>query len=216
MNCPGGTWWQSKRLLGRRAQAGSSRVKERRRTALPRGSALRVYSSRGSFRVVSGQLFWLRVLPGCPCIPHLRWIPAGRLLGGAKRGRSRPTSQNPLRWTPSWLRDGLACCTTFLSRTSCCETVQASGYPPVWARWEDFRQWCPDRITRHFSRTGLLKGRRNWTTLGREVGLRGMLFFKDRRSQMVFVCWRKDWRGESYWCVEYWERKVGPNQYVWL
>ena len=38
-----------------------------------------------------------------------------------------------------------------------------------------------------FPGTGLLKGRRNWTTLGREGGLRGLLFFKDRRSKMVFV-----------------------------
>ena len=35
-----------------------------------------------SFRVVSGQSFWLMVLPGGACITQPRWIPVRRILGG--------------------------------------------------------------------------------------------------------------------------------------
>ena len=44
-------------LLGRGARVESSRVREHRRTALPRGSQARFYGDGASFRVVFGQSF---------------------------------------------------------------------------------------------------------------------------------------------------------------
>ena len=63
-------------------RAESRRVREPRRTALPRGSQSRVLWPWVSLRVVSGQTFGLRVLPGGVCIAQPRWIPARRILGG--------------------------------------------------------------------------------------------------------------------------------------
>ena len=45
----------------------SGRVSERRSTALPRATSLGFCGDGVSFRVVSGQMFWLGVLPGGTC-----------------------------------------------------------------------------------------------------------------------------------------------------
>ena len=57
-------------LLGRAAQVERSRVREPRRTALPRGSRLQVYGSGVSFQVVSGQ---------SSCLAHI-WSDLGSFL----------------------------------------------------------------------------------------------------------------------------------------
>ena len=68
-------------LLGRGAQTQSSRVREPRRTALPRGLQSRVYGDGISCRVVFGQSFWLSVLPGGAHLFQPRWMSV-RILGG--------------------------------------------------------------------------------------------------------------------------------------
>lgn len=68
-------------LLGKGTQAESSRVREPRRTALPRGLQSRVYGDGISCRVVFSQSFWLRVLPGGAHLVQPRWMPV-RILGG--------------------------------------------------------------------------------------------------------------------------------------
>ena len=69
-------------LLGKGTQVESSRVRELRRTALPRGSQSPVLWWWVSFRVVFSQSFWLRVLPGGACLVQPRWMPERRILGG--------------------------------------------------------------------------------------------------------------------------------------
>ena len=69
-------------LLGRGTWAKSSRVREPRRTALPRGSQARVLWWLGLVWVVFSQAFWLRVLPGGACFVQPRWMPERRILGG--------------------------------------------------------------------------------------------------------------------------------------
>ena len=58
------TCWQSKRLYCEGAPGQRARGREPSRTALPCGFSLGFYGSWVSFQVVSGQSFWLRVLPG--------------------------------------------------------------------------------------------------------------------------------------------------------
>ena len=69
-------------LLGRGARVESSRVREPRRTALHVALSLGFYGDGVTFRVVSGQPLWPRVLPGGACKAQPRWIPARRILGG--------------------------------------------------------------------------------------------------------------------------------------
>ena len=71
-------------LLGKGTRVESSRVRETRRTALPRGSQSPVLWWWISFRVVLSQSFWCRVLPGGACLVQPRWMPERRVLGGGR------------------------------------------------------------------------------------------------------------------------------------
>ena len=71
-------------LLGKGTGVESSRVRESRRTALPRGLQFGFYGDGISFPVVFSQSFGLRVLPGGANITQPRWIPARRILGGGR------------------------------------------------------------------------------------------------------------------------------------
>ena len=55
--------WQSKRLY-REGALERSRVREPKKTALPCGSQSRFYGNQVSVWFLSGQLLWLRVIPG--------------------------------------------------------------------------------------------------------------------------------------------------------
>ena len=70
-------------LLGRGTQVENSRIREPRRTALPRGS-LGFYGDGISFWVVFSQSFSLRVLPGGTCLVQPIWMPARRILEGVQ------------------------------------------------------------------------------------------------------------------------------------
>ena len=70
---------KQKILLEKGALAESSRVREPRRTALPRARSLGFYGDGISFLVVFGQSSWFRVLPGGAHIAQ----PARRILGGS-------------------------------------------------------------------------------------------------------------------------------------
>ena len=71
-------------LLGKGTRVESSRVREPRRTALPRGLQSVFYGDGISFRVVFSQSFWLRVLPGGALLVQPRWIFQKRILGGGQ------------------------------------------------------------------------------------------------------------------------------------
>ena len=111
-------------------QAESSRVRERRRTALPRGSQSRFYGDGISFRVVFSQSFWLRVLPGGACLVQPRWMLERRILGG---GRTCGVSFWPFLSFPHWWR---LISTIFLTRTSSRKTTYASSYYGDWPGWK--------------------------------------------------------------------------------
>ena len=88
MNCPRRhACWQNKRLYwegmpGRRAGGW-----ENPGGPLCHGAcSLRHYGDGISFQVVSGQSFWLSVLPGGTCIAQPRWMPVRRILGDGKTG----------------------------------------------------------------------------------------------------------------------------------
>ena len=66
-------------FIGKGRPGGEQRGKGTRRTVLP---CSRFYSVGVSFLAVSGQSFWLRVLPGGMFITQPRWMPARRILGG--------------------------------------------------------------------------------------------------------------------------------------
>ena len=91
--------------------------------------SLRLYSGGNSFQVVSGQSFWLMVLPGGACIAQSRGMPARRILGG---GRTRSVSfwpfPNSCGWW--WLFSYV-----FLTRTSCCKITHANCYYGAWPVW---------------------------------------------------------------------------------
>ena len=78
--------------------AESSRIREPRRTALPRGSQPQVLWEGCLWPIIlhGPYLVWLRVLPGGLCLPQPRWIPAPRSLGGW----SSPPSYWPLPNSP--------------------------------------------------------------------------------------------------------------------
>ena len=108
-------------LLGRGAQAESSRVREPRRTALPLVSSLQFYGDGISFWVVFGKSLWFRVLPGGAHIAQPRWMPARRILEGSWTcDVTFLTFLNSSRWW--WLISF-----TFPTRTSCCKTTRANG-----------------------------------------------------------------------------------------
>ena len=115
--------WQSKRFYWERSTwAESSRVREPRRTALPRGSQSRVLWDEMSFQVVFGQSLWLRVLPGGARTAQPIWMPAREILGsGRTRGVPFWPFPNASGWW--WLISSV-----FLIRTSCPKTTHANGY----------------------------------------------------------------------------------------
>ena len=83
MSCPRRRMcWQSKRLYWEEAARWRA-ARGPKRTAFSRGSQSWGVCGNGvSFWVVSGQSFWLRVLPDGARVAHPRWIPARRILGG--------------------------------------------------------------------------------------------------------------------------------------
>ena len=114
-------------LLGKSAQVESSRVREPRRTALPRG--LRFYGDGISFWVVFSQSYWLRVHPGGAGLVQPRWMPARRILGG---GRTWGVFFQPFLNSSGWW---WLISSVFLTRTSCCKTTHANGYYGAWPGW---------------------------------------------------------------------------------
>ena len=109
-------------LLGKGTRVESSRVREPRRTALPGGSQSRVLWDEMSFRVVFGQSFWLRVLPGGARTAQPIWMPAREILGsGRTRGVPFWPFPNASGWW--WLISSV-----FLIRTSCPKTTHANDY----------------------------------------------------------------------------------------
>ena len=86
--------------------------------------SLKSYDDGVSFWVVSGQLFWLGVLPGGASIVQLRWTKARRILGGVSFWSFLNSSGS---W---WLVSSM-----FLIRTSCCKITHANGDHGSWPRW---------------------------------------------------------------------------------
>ena len=79
--------------------------------------SLGFYGDGVSFQVVSGQSFWLRVLPGGAHLVQPRWMPARRILGGGRTcGVSFWPFLNSSGWW--WLISSM-----FLTRTSCHKTL---------------------------------------------------------------------------------------------
>ena len=105
----------------------SRRVREPRRTAQPCGSQF--YGDGIHFRVVSGQSFWLRVLPGGARIAQSRWLPARRILGG---GRTRCISLWPFLNSSGWW---WLVSTVFLTRTSYHKIIHTDGYYGACPEW---------------------------------------------------------------------------------
>ena len=119
MNCPRRpTCWQSKRFYWERAP-GWRAVGKGARTALSHG--LQFYGDGISFRVVFGQSFWLRVLPGGTLLVQPRWI-LERILGG---GQTCGVSFWPFPNSSGWWR---RISPLFLTRTSCRKTAHANSY----------------------------------------------------------------------------------------
>ena len=125
MNCPRRhTCWQNKRLYcegvpGQRAGGWGN----------PGGllchvaCSLRYYGDGISFQVVSGQSFWLSVLPGGTWIAQPRWMPVRRILGG---GWTHGVSFWPFPKSSCWW---------LLTRTSCGKITCANGYYGAWPGW---------------------------------------------------------------------------------
>ena len=116
-------------LLGKDTRVESSRVREPRRIALPRGSKSRFYGDGISFRGVFSQSFWLRVLPGGARLVQPRWMPERRILGG---GRTWGVFFQPFLNSSGWW---WLISSVFLTRTSCCKTTHANSYYGAWPGW---------------------------------------------------------------------------------
>ena len=109
-------------LLGRGARVESSRVREPKGTAWPRGSQSRVLCDGIRFRVVFSQSFWVRVLPGGASLVQPRWRPARGIRGGGRTyGVSFRLFLNSSTWW--WL-----ICSLFFTRISCPKATHANGY----------------------------------------------------------------------------------------
>ena len=115
-------------LLGKGTWVESSRAREPRRTALPRGLSVGFYGDGISFRVVLSQSFWLRVLRGGACLVLPRWMPE-RILGG---GRTCGVSFWPFLNSSGWWRPVSS---VFLTGTSCRKTTHANSYYGTWPGW---------------------------------------------------------------------------------
>ena len=91
--------------------------------------SLGFYGDGISFRVVFGQSFWLRVLPGGAHIAQPRWMSERRILGGGRTcGISFWPFPNSSSWW--WLISSM-----FLTRTSCRKTTHTNGYYSAWPGW---------------------------------------------------------------------------------
>ena len=129
--------WQSKRFYWERVP-GLRAVGKRNPGALlchvPRSFGF--YGDGVSFQVVSGQSFWLRVLPGGAHLVQPRWMPARRILGGGRTcGVSFWPFLNSSGWW--WLISSM-----FLTRTSCRKTTHANGYYSAWPGCGRFQSVC--------------------------------------------------------------------------
>ena len=87
------------------------------------------YGDGISFRVVFGQPFWLRVLPGGAHLVQPRWMPEKRILGG---GQTCDVSFWPFLNSSGWW---WLISSVFLTRTSCRKTAHANGYYGAWPGW---------------------------------------------------------------------------------
>ena len=112
-------------VIGKGTRAESRRVREPRRTALPRG-CLGFYGDGISFWVVFSQSFWFRVLPGGSRLVQPRWMPERRILGSGQTGG---VSLWPFPSSSGWWR---LISSLFLTRTSCRKTTHANGYYGAW------------------------------------------------------------------------------------
>ena len=108
-------------LLGKGTRVESRKVREPRRTALPRGLQSQVYGDGINFWVVFSQSLWLRVLPGGARLVQPRWMPE-RILGG---GWTCDVSFWPFLNFSGWW---WVISSVFLTRTSCRKTTHANGY----------------------------------------------------------------------------------------
>ena len=88
--------------------------------------SLGLYGDGVSFRVVSDQSFWLRVLPGGAHIAQPRWMPARRILWG---GRTCGVAFWPFPNTSSWW---WLISSVLVTRTSCHKTTHTNGYYGAW------------------------------------------------------------------------------------
>ena len=135
MNCPRRyTCWQSKRLYW----DGTSRQKAAGQgnpggLLCPVAHSLRFYGDGIHFQVVSGQSFWLRVLPGGPTLlsqDRFQWERFWEV--GRTYGLALPLSFWPFlnysSW--SWLISSM-----FFTRTSCHTITHINGYCSAWPGW---------------------------------------------------------------------------------
>ena len=124
------TCWQNKRLywegVPRQTAVGSGNQEDCSAMWLTVG----FYGDGINFRVVFGQWFWHRLLPGGTPIAQPRWMPVKRILGdGRSCGISFCPSPNSSGWW--WLASSV-----FLTSTSYYKVTHANGYYgtcPWWA-----------------------------------------------------------------------------------
>ena len=116
-------------LLGKGTRVESSRVREPRRTALPRGSQSPVFLVMGLVSGVSLANHSNSVFPGGSRITQPRWILVRGILGsGLTRGVSFRPFLNSSGWW--WLISSV-----FLTRISCHKITHANGYYGAWPGW---------------------------------------------------------------------------------
>ena len=110
-------------ILGKDTQVESSRVREPRRTAVPRGLGFMVMGLVSGLSLPNHSVseFFLVVQP--------RWMPARRILGG---GRTCIVSFRPFLSSSGWW---WLISSVFLTRTSCHKTTHANGYYGAWPGW---------------------------------------------------------------------------------
>ena len=123
-------FWQSKRFYWERVPGLRTVWKQNPGALLchmPR--SLGFHGDGISFQVVSGQSFWLRVLPGGAHVVQPRWMPERRILGS---GQTCGVSFWPFLNSSGWW---LLISSVFLTRTSCHKTTHANGYYSAWPGW---------------------------------------------------------------------------------
>lgn len=121
--------WQLWRLYWEAVPGRKQQVKEPGRSALHVAHSLGFYGEGVSFWAVSGQSFWLRLLPGGTGISQPRWILARRMMGGGRIcGISFDLSRNSSSW---WWHVS----SVFLTKISCHNITHANGYCVAWSGW---------------------------------------------------------------------------------